>query len=309
MKPRSVPISYATAVRRLARASIDKHYDPYGDIAWDDPGYRMELDDHRWEFECWDSAEPLGATDWYRSQHQRVRARLGLHTLVQRTRMGVEFEILLIRGLLRFVESLRMEESAEWHYINHEIAEESQHILMFSEFIRRCQLPTQEPNAWLRLFGNWVTRQAKVFPELFFMFVLAGETPIDHNQRQALTGEKAHPLLRKIMQIHVTEEARHISFAEQFLRLRVPALSRIRKSALTVMTPILLRYVYELMMGPPGFFVTTYRIPECVLKDTYGKNPRCREIRLARLSRVRRLCEELNLLPRKKRLWTLTGLV
>ena len=63
------------------------------------------------------------------------------------------------------------------------------------------------------------------FPELFFIFVLGGEDPIDHVQRETLRSERElHPLLERIMRIHVTEEARHLSFARHYLKREVPKL-------------------------------------------------------------------------------------
>ena len=59
------------------------------------------------------------------------------------------------------------------------------------------------------------------FPELFFIFVLGGEDPIDHLQRETLRSERdLHPLFEMIMRHHVTEEARHLSFAASLPQAR-----------------------------------------------------------------------------------------
>ena len=66
------------------------------------------------------------------------------------------------------------------------------------------------------------------FPAAFFFFVLGGEDPIDHVQRQVLSsGREQHPLAERIMRIHVTEEARHIKFAREGVvrRTRVPEIA------------------------------------------------------------------------------------
>ena len=61
----------------------------------------------------------------------------------------------------------------------------------------------------------------------FFYGVLAGEEPIDHVQKSILrAGDEMHPLLQRIMQIHVAEEARHIGFAHQYLEHQAPRLKR-----------------------------------------------------------------------------------
>ena len=70
------------------------------------------------------------------------------------------------------------------------------------------------------------------FPELFFVFVLGGEDPIDHAQRLALAErDDLHPLVRRMSQIHITEEARHLCFARSFLREHVPELTPRKRAA------------------------------------------------------------------------------
>ena len=48
---------------------------------------------------------------------------------------------------------------------------------------------------------------------------LAGEEPIDHIQKDFLrTRATLHPTMSAVMQLHVAEEARHISFAHHLIR-------------------------------------------------------------------------------------------
>ncbi len=50
--------------------------------------------------------------------------------------------------------------------------------------------------------------------DTFFMIVISAEEPGDYMQRVILrAGEQVHPLVGRIMAIHVAEESRHISFA------------------------------------------------------------------------------------------------
>src|SRR5207244_1442732 len=111
------------------------------------------------------------------------------------------------------------------------------------------------------------------FPALFFMFVLGGEDPIDYVQRQALrSSQEVHPLLERIMRIHVTEEARHLSFARNYLKTNVPRLSRRKRFALAVQTPFILGSMAQLMLKPSPEIVKTYGIPKDVLREAYDHN-------------------------------------
>jgi len=80
--------------------------------------------------------------------------------------------------------------------------------------------------------------------------VLAGKDPIDYVQRQRLRKSRkdTHPLFLRIMQIHVAEEAHHMSFARHALRKRVPALSAMRKLRLRISVPLILGVMGRIMM-------------------------------------------------------------
>ncbi|WP_457831882.1 diiron oxygenase, partial [Staphylococcus aureus] len=81
----------------------------------------------------------------------------------------------------------------------------------------------------------------------FFLFVLGGEDPVDHLQRQQLRRGNGHPLVERIMRIHVTEEARHVSFARNLLKTTVPRMDPVSRAALSVMTPAMFAYMTRLM--------------------------------------------------------------
>ena len=82
--------------------------------------------------------------------------------------------------------------------------------------------------------------------------MLGGEDPIDHVQRETLrSGRDLHPLFEMIMRHHVTEEARHLSFARHYLKAQTPQLSRGRKAVMAVATPLILGTMAQLMMQAP----------------------------------------------------------
>jgi hypothetical protein len=287
--------TYPELVARLSRLSVTKHYDAYADVPWDQPSSRLDPNDPIWEL---DWVHPLGSTDWYKSQPREMRSRIGLHIVACAMHTGVHFESVLTRGLLEFA-LLLPTGAPEFRYAYHEAIEESHHSLMFREFVNRSGLDPGDPGALVRAGGRRVVRMARRFPELFFLFVLGGEDPIDHVQRSMLRSEReVHPLLRRMMQIHITEEARHLCFARAYLRDRVPALGPVRRRILSIAAPIVLGTMARRMLDLNPTVARAYRIPSAVIDEAYRKNPAHRaEVRQS-LEKVRTLCGELDLLTR-----------
>jgi P-aminobenzoate N-oxygenase AurF len=297
--------AYRALIERLARQSVAKHYDAYLDIPWDDPAYAIDPADPRWELT---DDDPLGATAWYRALPPPERARFGMELIASFAKIGSQFENVLQRGLLEF--AMRLPNGApEYRYCMHEVIEEGQHSLMFQEFVNRTGLAIPGLPRWIQVGARAVVGLARRFPELFFLFVLGGEEPIDHVQRESLrTGQYAHPLIRRISQVHITEEARHLAFARAYLRHHVPRLGPVARMLLRVRTPILLGQMAALMMQPPPAMVRRYAIPRAVLREAY-RSPVARAQRLAALRRPHELCVELGIAVAPfDRLWRWMGI-
>jgi hypothetical protein len=283
--------TFPELVARLSRLSVAKHYDAYADIPWDDPAYRIDHDDPLWQA---GDDHPLGATDWYKSQPPAVRSRIGLHLVVCSMQIGVEFENILTRGLLGFAMKLPVG-APEFRYVYHEAIEESHHSLMFREFVDRAGLEPPARSVLRRAGGRRVIRLAQRFPELFFLFVLGGEDPIDHVQRRLLRRE-VPPLLRRMMQIHITEEARHLCFAREYLRTRVPHLGWWRRQRLAIGAPLILGAMAREMLEPPAVVARTYAIPRQVMNEAYRHGAIHRAGVRDSLAKVRALCSELDMM-------------
>jgi hypothetical protein len=290
--PANATESNATLVARLSRLSVTKHFDAYADVDWNAPGNAIDQTDPRFEIPA---DRPLGATAWYRAQPQPVRARLGLHLIASQVMLGLEFERTLKIGLLEFASTVP-HGAPEFRYAYHEVIEEAQHSLMFRELLVRIGLDVPGLG-WLdRLGARRVARLGRRFPELFFLFVLGGEEPIDYSQRETLRADRdLHPLMQRVMRIHVTEEARHICFAREYLRHRVPALSAGRRLSLAVQAPLLLAEMTRQMMHPSSHVVRTYGIPREVVVEAFTRNPAHRAFVMGSLAKVRGLCDELGL--------------
>src|SRR4051812_35922032 len=174
--------AFRALVERLNRQSVTKRFEAFRDIDWDAPAMQIDPEDPRWELA---DDDPLGRTEWYRALPQPMRAELGLYTIVSKMKFGLEFESVLKRGLLEYAAKLP-NNSPEFRYAYHEVIEESHHSLMFQEFVNRSHLPVRGLKPVDRFFSRRVIQMGRLFPEAFFIFVLGGEDPIDHVQREVL---------------------------------------------------------------------------------------------------------------------------
>jgi hypothetical protein len=279
-------------IDKLNRQSVSRHFEAYQDVDWDSPAMALDPEDPRWELSADD---PLGATTWYRQLPAASRARLGCDLVASKMKIGLIFESILKRGLLEFTATLP-NGAPEFRYAYHEIIEEAQHSLMFQEFVNRSGFNAAGLHPIHALASRRIIRLGRRFPQLFFLFVLGGEDPIDYVQRRELrSGTHLHPLLEQIMRIHVTEEARHLSFARHYLKHTVPGLPRRRRIRLAIAAPVILGAMAQLMLKPSPQIVARYQIPRTVLADAYSRNPRYRADTAASLAKVRSLCTKLGL--------------
>jgi hypothetical protein len=201
---------------------------------------------------------------------EHVQSLLGLDAICQVLSYGIAFESCLSRGLLEFTGTLPAR-SPQYRYAMHEVIEESHHSMMFREFIDRSGRQPAGLPALNRLYNRRIVRWGATFPELFFVHVLTGEIFIDHDNRRALAQrEDQHPLVRRMLQIHVMEEARHVSFAAAFLRDRVPRLARWRAWRIRVLLPVLLDQGERMMLRPVPKLVREYAIPAGVMAAAFG---------------------------------------
>lgn len=295
--------NFRATLERLNRLSVDRHTHAY-EIDWDDPELALDVADPRLEVPAFD---PLAATDWYRSLPPEERHRLAIYRFAACMKIGWQFENLLQRGLLGYVGTLP-NGTPEFRYLHHEIIEESEHTLMFQEFVNRSELPVRGMPPALRLSAELVVPLARLFPALFFLHVLGGEEPADVVQRRQLQEEATHPLVERIMRIHVAEEARHVSFARQYLKLRVPRLGRLRRGILTLTAPLVLGTMARLMLFPPSDLVREFEIPRRVRRKAF-RSPEGRQLLEDSVARTRGLWIELGLVSTtSKALWRLAGI-
>jgi hypothetical protein len=283
-----------STIRRLSEASVRRRWEAHRDVDWDAPEHAIAAGDPRWQAEAdWD---PLARSPWYRDQASDARAAIGLLRHTQVMKAGIEFESTLAQGLLRFAARLPNGHPGI-RYVYHEVAEEAQHSMMFQEFIDRsgCDPAPASDEAGLQF--RKIVEFADTYPVLLFIAGLTGEEAFDHLQRRLVRSASTPPLIRRISTIHVTEEARHVSFARSVLRDLVPRLSRRDIRALSYQIPIVIDWTSAHVMASFGSIHPDSALPAGVDApgDTRESAAALAQLRRRAMARMVALCEELGL--------------
>lgn len=298
--------SYDDTLQTLSEGSVRRSFDAFADIPWDDPAFAIDPTDPRWSLP---GVDALGAHPWYQEQSEERRVAIGLWRQANVCKVGLQFENILIRGIMQYVFSVP-NGSPEFRYLTHEATEETHHTQMFQEFVNRAGVEVPGMRRVIRVASPVIPWVASVFPEWFFTMVLAGEEPIDHIQKAILrSSDDLHPLLERIMQIHVAEEARHISFAHEYLLERVPELGPVRKGLLSVLYPLTMRIACDLIVVPGKEITTEVGVPRSVVKDVFWRSEQGRRMLRDLFGDVRALAEDTGLMnPVSRRVWKLLGI-
>jgi hypothetical protein len=297
------PVTYRETLRTLSEASVTQHFDAFADIDWDHPDYAIDPTDPRWVLP---EADVLGRHPWYQALPLEEQIRVGLYRQANVTKVGLQFEQILIAGLMNFAFNLP-NGSPEFRYSTHEATEECHHTQMFQEFVNRSGQDVGGGSRFFRVVAPFLPLAAKWVPFGFFYGVLAGEEPIDHVQKSVLrAGNEMHPLLQRIMQIHVAEEARHIGFAHQYLAHQAPRLSRFDRAVLSLAVPVIMRWLCDEILKPSRKARRDMGLPRSVVKELYWGTPESRKMLRDLFGDVRMLAEETGMMNRPARLvWRL----
>ncbi|MGA9871919.1 MAG: diiron oxygenase [Rhodococcus sp. (in: high G+C Gram-positive bacteria)] len=285
----------------LSEGSVRRNFDPYLDIDWDSDEFQMHADDPRWVLPV---NHPLGSTSWYRALPADRQIEVGRHIQINAVKVGAAFESILIRGMMQFI--MRMpNNSLEFRYCLHEITEECNHIQMFQELVNRSGADVPGMRKDFRLASPSMGMLGASMPLIFFVGILAGEEPIDHWQKSVIRqGKEVPPALLRTMEIHIAEEARHISFAHHFIRQHYPNQRRSTRWLVSVSTPIIMRWLAGVIMAPPRTLASNLGIPRSVVKEAYWNSPTGHEQLSSYFGDVRMLASEVGMMnPVSKYLW------
>lgn len=297
---------YVDMLTTLSEGSVRRNFNPYTDIDWASPEFAVRADDERWILPA---SDPLGGHPWYLAQPAARRIAIGQWRQANVAKVGLQFESVLIRGLANYAFWVP-NGSPEFRYCVHEAIEECNHTLMFQEMINRIGVDVPGLPRLLRWVSPLVPLASGPLPIPFFFGVLAGEEPIDHTQKQVLRdggeGRELHPIMAKVMAIHVAEEARHISFAHEYLRKRLPHLDSRRRLVLSISVPLMMRVLCQAILVPPRSFFHEYGIPPEIRRELFFRSPESRKWLQDMFGDVRMLCHDTGLMnPAARLLWRL----
>jgi hypothetical protein len=293
--------AYVDTLNTLSEGSVRRNFNPYTDIDWNSPEFAVFDGDERWILP---TTDPIGKHAWYQSQSKERQIEIGMWRQANVAKVGLHFESILIRGLMEYA-FWTPNGSPEYRYCLHEAVEECNHTMMFQEMVNRIGADVPGMPRLLKWIQPAIPLVAGPLPIPFWFGILAGEEPIDHTQKNVLREGKAlHPIMERVMAIHVAEEARHISFAHEYLRKRVPHLPWRKRFVLSIYVPIVMRVLCSAIIVPPRAFWKKFDIPYSVRKDIFFRSPEARLMLRDMFGDVRMLAHDTGLMnPIAKLVW------
>ncbi|WP_109525755.1 MULTISPECIES: AurF N-oxygenase family protein [Nocardia] len=295
--------SYRDALATLSEGSVHRKFDPYLDIDWDGPEFAIDPDDPRWILSP--EYDPLGATSWYRNLPVRRQIDIGKWRVANVIKVGAAFESVLIRGMMQYVMKLP-NGAPEFRYCMHEMTEECNHIQMFQELVNRIGVDVPGMRPLFRALSPFIGVAGGYAHVILLIGVLGGEEPIDHYQKAVIRdGGNIPPAVLRTMEIHIAEEARHISFAGEFLAAHLKRMSGPGRMAAALAFPLAMRWLAGEIMAPPKSFAERFDIPDEVMREAFWDGPEQRRILAGYFGDMRKLARELGLMnPVTERLWS-----
>ncbi|MFW0786279.1 diiron oxygenase [Gordonia sp. CPCC 206044] len=202
--------------RRLITGSVKRSYEPIVDLDWDSapvPG-RYFLPP---------GALSLVGTELWNQMTVEQRIELSRQEMANILSVGIWFENLLNRTLLARLMSADPAAAAT-HYALTEMGDECRHMVMFG---RAIEWSGARPYRMVLADRIVMTLLPHVLRgSLLWVAALIGEEIFDALQREMLEDPELQPLISRLMQVHVAEEARHIGFARDGIMRRKPIRGR-----------------------------------------------------------------------------------
>ncbi|MFD4183453.1 diiron oxygenase [Rhodococcus sp. NPDC058514] len=219
MSHATTPTGRETVAGRLLAGSVKRSYAPIVDIDWDAP---LAKD----KYFLPPQVLSLYRTPMWESMSEAQRIELSRQESANILSVGIWFENILNQALLR---ALLHNDPSSLHsrYMLTEMGDECRHMTMFGRAIEKMGA---KPFQLRRHQAVVVNLLPKTFRgTMLWVAALIGEEIFDATQRRVLDDPQLQPMISRLMQIHVTEESRHIRFAREGVRRRVAESHRIDK--------------------------------------------------------------------------------
>jgi hypothetical protein len=229
----------ATRSSQLIAASERTTLDPFVEIDWDQP-----LDDTAYYLPP-EMLSLYGTATW-EAMNEAQRIRYSRHELAATCGAAIWFENALMQIVLKHLVHVPVSDPMH-RYLLIEVADECRHSAMFGEFIRRAGTPAYAPDRPIMVDSSTGGRA------LSYLLILAIEELLDYVNRATMRDERVHPTSRQIAKLHVTEEARHVSFAKTFLAETWPQLDADDRATVISAAPVLVGEIVSLSLDPAVF--------------------------------------------------------
>jgi hypothetical protein len=269
----------ATRSGQLIAASERTTLDPFVEIDWEQP-----LDDTAYYLPP--ELLSLYGTAVWEAMSEAQRIRYSRHELAATCGAAIWFENALMQIVLKHL--LHVPVSDPMHrYLLIEVADECRHSAMFGEFIRRAGTPAYAPERPIIVDSSSGGRA------LSYLLILAIEELLDFINRATMRDERVHPTSRQIAKLHVTEEARHVSFAKTFLAESWPHLTPEDQATVISAAPILVGEIVSLSLDPAVFDHLRVEDGEQIARD----NPHHRAFVVAGLGKLTAFLASVGIIP------------
>jgi hypothetical protein len=295
---------YFETLATLSEGSVHVHFDPYEDIDWTIP---TDLNDPRWVLDP--ENDQLGAHPWYKTQPLERQIEIGRVRFMNCIRTGAMFETLLVRSMMTYVTQLDNFDP-QFRYCLHEMTEECNHIQMFQQLVNTIGEDVQGPHKHFSRLLSFTAFWMGHFPTLFMVTILAGEEPIDHYQKAVIRADGDAPeLVQRAVQIHIAEEARHISFADAWLRLNLPRTNAAKRFGLSLWLPLVMKIGATEIIVPPYQEMARVGVPKSVYIEAFLTGKKANQLMASYFNDMRRMATETGLInPASKWLWKKLGI-
>lgn len=215
MQQEEVSASY---LQHIVDSAHRKSFDPYKHIDWQVP-----FDCSRFYFPQ-DLITLYETPLWDQMTHEE-RVRLSMHEAASTLAAGIWFENLLCFKMADYLTNVSPHDT-HFYWMQIEVADECRHSMMFAEVIKRAGVPWYKPRFanLMAIFTKYLTPKASMI-----MGTLIAEAVTDYLNRRIAQDPDCHPAMRELSRIHIIEEARHLGYAREWLKVNWPKLGPVQR--------------------------------------------------------------------------------